>query len=95
MIELPPGVTPQFRTKVENQHSFLTREDVLELVRVDRLFQVLVRCNNARFVCAVQDVLHLVDIIEEHCSAFGPLDRPKSHNLDWVRDISVPVRSRR
>jgi len=58
---------------------FLSAEAVQELVKLDRLFQVLVRCGGCRFTCAAQDVAHLARCIE----AGG----------DYVRDVSFPVGS--
>lgn len=58
---------------------FLTEADMPELIALDRLCPVLVRCGGCRFTCAVQDVDHLVACI----SAGG----------DYVRDVSFPVGS--
>lgn len=58
---------------------YLTTTTMPELVRLDRLFPVLVRCGGCRFTCAAQDVEHLVKCI----SAGG----------DYVRDVSFPVGS--
>lgn len=58
-------------------YGFLTSADMPELVKLDRLFQVLVRCGGCRFTCAAQDVAHLIKCIE----AGG----------DYVRDVSLPV----
>jgi hypothetical protein len=55
---------------------FLTKADVADLVKVDRLYQVLIRCGGCRFICAVQDVDHLVGIIDRD-------------GKDYVRDVSI------
>jgi hypothetical protein len=54
--------------------------DTAELIKLDRFFQVLVRCGGFRFTCAVQDVDHLCK-----CVAAGG---------DHVRDVSIPVGGR-
>jgi len=58
---------------------FLSRACVEALARDPRyrLTQVLVRCGAGRFVCAAQDVLHFVTIIE-------------ADGRDYVRDLSRP-----
>lgn len=78
--------------KIEQQEYFITNEDLPQLKSYDRFLQVLVRCGNGRFICAVQDVQHFISLIEEHNdlykelykSSFGP-------NTDHIRDISLPV----
>jgi hypothetical protein len=62
--------------KVKDQNGFLTDADVEILAGHNRLCQVLVRCGSCRFVCAAQDVKHLVGAVE----AVG----------DYVRDVSLP-----
>lgn len=58
---------------------FLTMfDDVSIIAKEDRLRQILVRCNNCRFLAAAQDVKHLCDIID-------------ASNQDWVRDVSLPT----
>jgi hypothetical protein len=56
---------------------FLVEADMPELIRLDRLFPCLVRCEMCRFTCAAQDVAHLIECVE----ACG----------DYVRDVSAPV----
>lgn len=58
---------------------FLTSAEMPELIALDRLFPVLVRCGGCRFTCAAQDCAHLIACIE----AGG----------DYVRDVSFPVGS--
>ena len=55
-------------------YGFLKDCDLPELTKIDRLFPCLVRCEGCRFTCAVQDVSHLVGIIE-------------ASGQDYVRDI--------
>ena len=63
MVELAP------------QMGFITDVEIPRIMAIDRLQQVLVRCNNCRFVCAVQDLAHL-----EKCIEAGG---------DWVRDVEI------
>lgn len=65
--------------KNAESYGFLRDTDMAELIALDRLFQVLVRCGGCRFTCAAQDVAHLVKCVE----AGG----------DYVRDVSFPVGS--
>lgn len=58
---------------------FLTEADLAELIKLDRLFPVLVRCGGKRFTCAAQDCAEMIKAIE----AAG----------DYVRDVSCPVGS--
>ena len=55
---------------------FLKDCDLPELAKIDRLFPCLVRCGGCRFTCAVQDVSHLVGIIE-------------ASGREYVRDIAM------
>jgi hypothetical protein len=58
---------------------FLAANELAELIRLDRLCPVLVRCGGGRFTCAAQDAAHFMDCV----SAGG----------DYVRDVSFPVGS--
>jgi hypothetical protein len=58
---------------------YLTDKTLPELVKLERLAQVLVRCGGCRFVCAAQDVGHIVAALE--------------NAGDYVRDVSWPVGS--
>ncbi len=58
---------------------FLTDKDIPQLIALDPLFPVLVRCGGCRFTCGAQDVVHL-----EACIKAGG---------DHVRDVSFPVGS--
>ncbi len=62
------------------EHPYVTDKVVEELVKLDRLCQLLVRCGGCRFMCAAQDVQHLVRCIE----AGG----------DYVRDVSFPPKAK-
>jgi hypothetical protein len=61
------------------KHPFLTDKTITELIDIDRLCPVLVRCGGCRFTAGAQDIPHLVKCIE----AGG----------DYVRDVSFPVGS--
>lgn len=61
----------------EQRYGFLLDSDIPELIALDRLCQVLVRCGGCRFTCSAQDVAHL-----EACVKAGG---------DYVRDVSFPV----
>jgi hypothetical protein len=56
---------------------FLTEADMPELIALDRLCPVLVRCGACRFTCAAQDCAHLITAIVAA--------------KDYVRDVSFPV----
>lgn len=58
---------------------FLKAEDMPELIALDRLFPVLVRCDFCRFECAAQDCAHMIRAVR----SIG----------DYVRDVSAPVGS--
>lgn len=58
---------------------FLDSDGVKELVKLDRLFPVLVRCGAVRFTCSAQYVETMITYI----TAGG----------DYVRDVSFPVGS--
>jgi len=62
--------------KIVRNHGYLNGPDVDELAKLDRMHQVCVRCNAARFTCPVQCCAHLCTIIGES-------------GKDWVRDVSL------
>ena len=61
----------------ETRCGFLLDTDIKKLAACgqSRLWRVLVRCNNARFTCAIQDV----ETMEKYVNAGG----------DWFRDVSL------
>ncbi len=83
-----PHFDPWMCLKVvrEDQHGFLTPANVERLAAHPdtRLLQVLVRCGGCRFVCATQDVRHMIALVEsghdEENGCFGG---------DYVRDVSL------
>lgn len=58
---------------------FLQEKDMPELIRLDRLCPILVRCGGGRFTCAAQDAARMIK-----CTEAGG---------DYVRDVSFPVGS--
>jgi gamma-glutamyl:cysteine ligase YbdK (ATP-grasp superfamily) len=62
---------------VTDQYGQLDRTDGQQLAELDRLRQVLVRCNACRFTCAAQDLDHMT-------RAIAAVD-------DWIRDVSLPA----
>ncbi len=56
---------------------FLTENQLPDLVALDRLCPVLVRCGGGRFTAPAQDAAHFIALVE----AGG----------DYVRDVSLPV----
>ncbi len=57
--------------------SFLRVNQMPELIALDRLCPVLVRCGGKRFTCAAQDCAEMIRAVE-----LGG---------DYVRDVSLPV----
>jgi len=58
---------------------FVTEKQMPELIAIDRLAPLLVRCGGKRFTCAAQDLAPMLAAVE----AGG----------DYVRDVSFPVGS--
>jgi len=76
---------PELYNKLYSQGGFISPDDLQAIEAVDRFIQVIVRCNNGRFTCPVQNAKHFVDIITEHGDTFGLIKG------DYVRDIAFPV----
>ena len=62
----------------EENYGFLTEVKLKELVGLNRLFRVLVRCGGGRFICPAQDAAHFIEIIG-------------TEGTDYVRDVSFPA----
>lgn len=60
----------------DHQGGCLTAFDIQALARLDRLRQLLIRCNACRMIAAAQDVQHIGDMIE-------------ASKRDYVRDVSL------
>jgi len=57
--------------------AFLHRPELaVQIQKVDRLQPVLVRCACCRFTCAIQDLNHLVELVEASAD-------------DYIRDVSL------
>ena len=81
---------PSLADAITSQHGFITDQQLPELVNIDRLMLVLVRCGNGRFLCPAQDAKHFIGIIEEHAQ----LQKDKTGNAlagDHIRDVSLPA----
>jgi hypothetical protein len=61
----------------KEQHSFVSYEQIDEIVAHDRFFQLLIRTGSGRFLCAAQYAKHYVNIITD--------------STDYVRDVSIPA----
>lgn len=75
---------------IERQGGFLYDAQIPELIKIDRLMLVLVRCGNGRFMCPVQDLNHFIGIIEEHSKMVENVELPLEPS-DYVRDVSLPA----
>ena len=66
--------------RVRQRGGYLKESEVATIANdpQTRLAQMLVRCGGCRFVCAAQDVAHLIAMIEKTGD-------------DYVRDVSIPV----
>ena len=58
---------------------FVTKEDLQEIVKINRLELLLVRCGGCRFMAPAQDIDHLIKLVEHS-------------GEEYVRDVSFPVR---
>jgi hypothetical protein len=66
---------------IDKRHGFILATDVLDLVAVDPELEVLVRCNNGRFLCSVRRLTGILSVI----------DKGEHKVYDYVRDVSIPV----
>ena len=64
------------RNVIINQGGFLMNEDIDTIAKLDRLRNVLIRCNGGRITTAAQNARHYADIID-------------ASQVDWVRDVSL------
>lgn len=63
-----------------SQGYFVTERDLPELIKLNRLCLLLVRCGQGRFLCPAQDLQHFMQCVEA--------------GKDYVRDVSVPETER-
>ena len=66
-----------FVASTKPECGFLSKDKLAQLIAIERLCPVLVRCGGCRFTCAAQDVATMIRYVE----AGG----------DYVRDISLPT----
>ena len=81
-VETIRSVSPDFAQKIERQGYCLRDTDIPELVKINRMQLVLVRCGCGRFLCPAQDVQHFIAIVEQHAK-----DHPNEG--DYIRDVSL------
>ena len=79
----------------KQDHGFLTPAAV-RIIAADpetRLFALLVRCGNGRFLAPAQDVEHFSKIIAEHYELTNTviLQDGAWPERDYIRDISIPA----
>jgi len=63
----------------DKSHGFVSQDDLKEIVQINRLELLLVRCGGCRFMAPAQDIKRLINLVE----ATGE---------EYVRDVSFPVR---
>lgn len=82
---------PQLAQEIQKNYGFITESQISELEAIDRFMLVMVRCNNGRFVCPIQDLKHFKQIIQEHYRFLQEKSQEPGwmHGGDWVRDVSV------
>jgi hypothetical protein len=91
MIEKIRRANPQLAAQISDRGNFLLDTMIPDLIKIDRLMMVLVRCGNGRFMCPVQDVQHFIKIIEEHNGMAASGLVTAHEQPDYIRDISLPV----
>ena len=64
---------------------FLSAKDLPQLIALDRLCPVLVRCSCGRFTCAAQDAPGFIALVKT--GALGDGDGP---GRQYIRDVSIP-----
>lgn len=81
---------PKLAEKIREQGTFITMEDVPELIKIDRFFKAHVRCNNARFTCPIYCLEHLRKIIESQADMVKAYTGEMiNENTDWIRDVAL------
>jgi len=66
----------KFLSSIVPNGGYITSANIDELARLDRLRQVLIRCNGCRLVVAAQHVKHVIEMIDKA-------------DIDWVRDVAL------
>ena len=83
---------PNLAQRIIGNGGFLTSEDMPEIIKINRLMMVLVRCGNGRFLCPAQDLEHFMTIIQEHSQlTHEKTGQPEVACGDYVRDVSLPA----
>lgn len=83
-------VNPKLASQIAERGGFLLDTMIPDLIKINRMMMVLVRCGASRFTCPVDCVKHLVGIIDEHrelkqATSGGEI------GTDYIRDISLPA----
>lgn len=82
---------PDLAKRIDGQMGYLVKDDLVELTKVDRFTQVLLRCGRGRYTCPVQDAQNLIDCLEFGMKmAKEATGQELSPVTDYVRDISLP-----
>jgi hypothetical protein len=79
---------------LDEKCGFVTDADMPEVIKENRLQQVLVRCGSGRFICPAQDAKHFIDIIERDAKAQSSkgssLATMQVHSSgDYIRDVAI------
>lgn len=83
---------PALHKKIGSQAHCVTPEDLEEIIKLDRLQQILVKCGNGRFTCPAQDVNHFIMIIDQHrklAEAQKPGACGQLFETDYVRSVEI------
>ncbi len=87
-------LNPILHAKIGRQHFCIDTNDLNELIKLDRLTPVLIKCGNGRFTCPAQDVIHWIDIIDSQrklAEAIIATQKPGSMTIetDYVRSVEM------
>jgi hypothetical protein len=84
---------------LDEKCGFVTDVDMPEVIKENRLQQVLVRCGSGRFICPAQDAGHFIGIIERDAKAIESKWSALAANAgmvmgrhpsgDYIRDVSI------
>ena len=86
---------PDLATKLINQGYCLQVGDLAEVVKIERLMPILVKCGCGRFTAPAQDVGHFIRIIGEHAKLVGRLQKNginQDSETDYVRSVELDAR---
>ena len=76
-------VNKRLAKTLDEQMGFIQSCDVGPLKDFEPKFEVLVRCGNGRFLCPVNKLEEIINLIDQ-----------ERHPLyDYVRDVSIPVKN--